>query len=331
MAFRDPVIVRRSRRRRRLVLLSILGLVVFVLVLALRYQSERRQTIEYLNAASAIVEEHEEMSLLLADLFESLGESDREEILTRLDGLSRQAAGVDGRVEELVVTPVVAEAHGRLVVAHGAWKAAIDSSGPVIVQVLDAIDDARNGDRQLQATFVQLLVGDRAYADLLTTLAEIDVEFDAFPEFAYVGPDRTTLYDAALIGSRLRALTELVETHDVSVTVALDPEPAGEDGDTLVVPNTGSFSVLVVVSNNSNVVEAGIEVLLQLLPDGGEPITVGELVPSLQPGESVSVDFRELQIVAGVAYDLLVTATVPEDIAPENNSAGLTFSINADT
>ena len=330
MAFRDPVMVRRSRRRRRLVVLSILAVVVFVLVLALRYQSERRQTIDYLNAASAIAEEHEEMSLLLADLFESLGESDREEILTRLDGLSRQAAVVDARVDELVVTPVVAEAHGRLVVAHSAWKAAIDSSGPVIVQVLDAVDDERNGDRQLQATFVQLLVGDRAYADLLTTLREIDVEFDAFPEFAYVGPERTTLYDAALIGSRLRALTELVETHDVGVTIALDPEPAGEDGDTLIVPNTGSFSVLVVVSNNSNVQESGIEVLLQLLPEEGEPITVSELVPALEPGESVSVDFRELQIVAGVAYDLLVTASVPEDIAPENNSAGLTFAINAD-
>lgn len=331
MAFRDPVIVRRSRRRRRLVVLSLLGLVVVVLVLALRYQSERRQTLDYLSAARGIAEEHEEMSLLLADLFGRLGETDREEILTRLDGLSRQVAAVDATVEELVVTPAVAEAHGRLVVAHGAWKAAIDSSAPVIVQVLDAIDDERNGDRQLQATFVQLLVGDRAYADLLTTLGDIDLEFDPFPVFAYVGPERTTLYDAALIGSRLRALTELVETHDVAVTVALDPEPAGEREGTLLVPNTGSFSVLVVVSNGSNVQETGIEVLLQLLPAEGDPINVTELVPALDPGESVSVDFRELQIVAGVEYELLVAATVPEDTAPDNNSVALSFSINADT
>jgi hypothetical protein len=331
MAFRDPVIVRRSRRRRRLVVLSLLGVVVVVFVLALRYQSEQRQTIEYLNAASAIAEDHEEMSLLLADLFGRLGDSDREEILTRLDGLSRQALEVDAMVEELTVTPTVAVVHGRLVVAHGAWKSAIDSSGPVIVQVLDAVDDERNADRQLQATFVQLLVGDRAYADMLTTLEEIDAEFDPFPEFAYVGPERTTLYDAALIGSRLRAVTDLVETHDVAVTVALDPEPAGDSDGTLLVPNTGSFSVLVVVSNNSNVQEAGIEVLLQLLTAEGEPITVGELVPALEPGESVSVDFRELQVVAGVDYELLVAATVADDIAPENNSAGLTFSINADT
>ena len=70
---------------------------------------------------------------------------------------------------------------------------------------------------------------------------------------------------------------------------------------------------------------------MQLLPTEGEPITVSELVPALEPGESVSVDFRELQVVAGVDYELLVAATVAEDIAPENNSAGLTFSINADT
>jgi hypothetical protein len=331
MAFRDPVLVRRSRRRRRLIVLVVLAAIVAVLALAIRYQSERRQTLDYLSAARSIAEEHEEMSLLLADLFGKLGEVEREEVLTRLDGLSTQVADVDDRVEELVVTGVVAEVNGQLGVAHRAWKTAIDSSGPVIVQVLDAPDDERNGDRQLQATFVQLLVGDQAYADLLTTLRDIDVDFDPFPEFAYVGADRSTLYDAAVIGSRLRALTDLIESHDVAITIALDPEPAGETDGTQRVPNNGQFSVLVVVSNNSNVQETGIEVLLQMLSEEGEPITVSELVPSLEPGESVSVDFRRLEVVVGVAYDLLVTATVAEDSVPDNNSAELTFAINSDS
>lgn len=271
------------------------------------------------------------MSVLLADLFANLGISEREEILTRLETLSSQAAEIDDRVEELVVTNPVAEANGQLVVAHRAWKSAVDSAGPVIVQVLDAVDDERNADRRLQATFVQLLVGDQAYADLLTTLQDVDADFDPFPEFAYVGSDRTSLYDAELVGDQLRALTKLVETHDVSIAVALDPEPAGEVDGVQQVPNNGSFQVLVVVSNNSNVQEAGIEVLLQMRPEEGEPITVSELVPSLDPGESVSVDFRELQVVVGVAYEVLVAATVAEDSEPGNNSRELVFSINNDS
>ncbi len=331
MAFRDPVLIRRSRRRRRLVVLIVLAVIVAVLALAFRYQSERRQTIEFLNEARSIVEEHQEMSLLLADLFDTLGESEREEILTRLASLSEQAAAIDVRVDELLVTDPVAEANGQLVVAHRSWKSAVDSAGPVIVQVLDAVDDERNADRRLQATFVQLLVGDQAYADLLTTLREVDADFAPFPEFAYVGAERTTLYDAALVGDQLRALTRLVETHDVAITVALDPEPAGESDGVQLVPNNGTFSVLVVVSNNSNVQEAGIEVVLQMRPEEGEPITVSELVPSLDPGESVSVDFRELEIVVGVTYEVLVAATVAEDSDPGNNSTRLVCAINSDS
>ena len=331
MAFRDPVLIRRARRRRRLILLTFLASIVAVLALAFRYQSERRQTIDYLNEAGSIAEQHQEMSLLLADLFSALGEADREDILARLDSLSEQAGQVDLRIDALVVTPTVAVANGQLRVAHSAWKTAIDSAAPVIVVVLDAPDDKRNGDRGLQAMFVQLLVGDRAYADLLATLVGLDADFELFPDFDYVGPERQTLYDAAVVGDRLRAVLELVESHDIAITASLDPEAADERGDIAVVPNTGSFSVLVVVSNNGNVQESAIEVVMQLIPESGESATFSELVPSLDPGGSVSVDFRELEIVVGLTYELRLTATVAQDEDLDNNTTQLTFVINSDS
>lgn len=306
-------------------------MVVAVVALAFRYQSDRRQTIDYLNEASAIAAEHQQMSLLMAELFMQLGGADREDVLTRLDLLSAQASVVQTRVDALVVTPAVGEVNGYLRVATGSWQAAIDNAGPTILHVLDQPEDVRNGDRRLQAVFTRLLVGDQAYNDLLTTVVEMDLESAEFPVFAYVGLERETLYDAESVGQRLRSLRSLVESHDVALTATLDPEPTGERDGVAVLPNTGPLSVLAVLSNNGNVQETGIEVRLTLRTSGEEPIVLTHLEASLDPGQSVAVDFSQIDITPGVAYDMIVTATVAVDETPSNNAVQLVFQLNTDS
>ena len=73
MAYSDFAPPRRSRRRRYIAVAVIVVIVIGVLVLAVRYRTERRESINYLATAQGVAAEHSEMAERLGSLLQGLG------------------------------------------------------------------------------------------------------------------------------------------------------------------------------------------------------------------------------------------------------------------
>ena len=62
MAYSDFSPPRRSRRRRNVVILIILAIIFGVLMLAVRYRTERRESIDYMTTVEEVALQHGDMS-----------------------------------------------------------------------------------------------------------------------------------------------------------------------------------------------------------------------------------------------------------------------------
>ncbi|MDJ0961355.1 MAG: hypothetical protein QNJ88_11895 [Acidimicrobiia bacterium] len=312
----------------------ILATLAGVIALAVRYRTDRRVAVDYLDAAKLIADDEQLLSAGLGEVFIGVGDLERQEILDRVEELASTSADVRDALAELETTAAVAEAHGFLTVAVGAWDDAFATMGDAIVEVLDG-PDVQTGDAALRAAFDLLRIGDRAFFGFTEAVARIeaDVMPPEYPAVAFAGGDRSALYDSVAIASRLRNIVKLEGDHDVSIIVTIDPEPLVQEGSIPIVPNAEQFIVNLVVSNEGNLLENRITVSLEGDPQSAdvEMIDLQQLVPSLEAGSSTTVTFDVSDLVVpGELYELRARAIIPEDETPDNNSWSLVLVRNAE-
>jgi hypothetical protein len=333
MAYPPLAASRRPRRRRAtFVILVLLGLAVAVIFLAVRYRTERRDSVDYLAAAKEVSDRHANLAGSLAELFTNLGEMERPDILERLTDLSDESATTRVLLASETVTAAVGEANGFFLVALTSWDRALDALDDAVVEVIDGDPDGRAGDAMLAEAFDDLRVGDRAYDLFRDEVRRLDQDLVTwtYADFGYTADDRDVLYDSVVVAGHLRTTLRFVENLDVSIRATTDPEPLGADGGVRIVPDSESFSVQAVVTNEGNVAAELITVTLELAAAGSSsPEQRSEIVAILEPGEATTVQFADLPLEPGVAYELQVSAVVGDDDAPENNTWGLIFVRNA--
>ena len=331
MAYPPLAASRRPRRRATVAILLIVAMVAGIIALAVRFRTERRDSIDYLALVKEITEDHLVMSSSLADLFTSLGDLERPDIMDRLAGLDAEASALRAQLDGVTVTAAVGEANGFFIVALDSWGGALEGLSGAIPEVLDAEDDGRTGDALVAIAFADLRVGDRAYEGFRDAVDRIEADLVTreYPEFGYASGDRLLLYDASIIAERLRVTLRFEENRDISVLATTDPEPLGSDNGTLVIPFTDSFAVQVVVTNEGNVTADLITVALVLEAGIGESVEERtEMVPTLEPDEATTVEFAGLTVLPGQVYKLQVTAQFSDDDVPDNNVWELVFIRN---
>ena len=331
MAFPSTTLGRRSRRRRRLVLAVIVAVIFGLLALAVRYRTEDRDISAYLATAQDVANDQVQLAADLSDLIVGLGDSERYDLIERLESLSARAAQLHAEVGEAPVARPIAEAHGFLMVATSSWRDALDGFDNAFLEILDKPDDP-NGDAILLSSFQLLRIGDRAYAEFLISLDEMEGDMTSadYPEVTYVGRQREALYDAGTIGDRLRIIRNLAQTHDVSVTASIAPNPVSGAGAVPVVPVTDVVMVQAVVGNEGNLPEESIVVTLTLAAAGrsGEGATLTETIEFLDPGEATTIDFDAIAVEPGGLYELVVATNVAEDADLENSEFSTVFFVN---
>ena len=334
MAYAPPALRRRTRRRRTLAIVLILATLGGVVALAVRYRTDRRFAVGYIDAAKAIVDQETLLAAGLGDVFLGVGTLERQDILERLAELAASSAQLRTTLGDLELTGSVAEIHGFLTVAVGAWDDAMARMDEAVVEVLDGPDD-QTGDAMLRSAFNDLRVGDRAYFGFKVAMMELetDIVTQEFRDLEFAGGERAALFDASVLAGRLRAVLKLEGDHDISIIATIDPEPLVQQGSVPIVPNADMFIVSLVVSNAGNLVEERILVSLEGNPQSSDvdPIALQSIVPFLDPGASTSVifDLSDL-IVPGELYELRAGAEIAEDDNQANNSWSLVLIRNAE-
>ena len=331
MAYPPPAASRRPRRRATAVFLLLLAVTLGVVALAVRFRTERRDAIDYLAVAKEIADDEIAMASSLSDLLKSLDDLDRPDILNRLAALEVEAGDLLQMLEETTVTAAVGEVNGFFVVALTSWNSAVAGLDDAIVEILDGEGDGRLGDSMLAGAFADLRVGDRAYSRFREAVRLLDAELRApeYPEFSYVDREVEVLYDATVISDRLRATLRFVENRDISVRATTDPEPLGSANGVPVVPDSETFIVQVVITNEGNVAAESIMVSASVVPFAGTTSDDrSEMVDLLTPGEATTVVFAGFVLASGEGYRLRVEATVADDDVPDNNVWELDFIRN---
>ena len=336
MAYSDFGPPRRSRRRRNVVVLILVLAVVGVLVLAVRYRTERRESIDYLAAAEEVALQHAEMADELGALFQGLGQEERPAVALRLESLSVDALSATNQLADLVVTRPVAETSGLMAVAVGAWGDGVAAVEAAIVSILDAEEGDLSADEQLRAAFDMLRLGDRAYELVVASTEDLDPEIVpmAFPIVRYTTGDFSTLYDAQVIAERLRRIDGLSEQRDVAISALTIPKPVSEGaGGIWAIPASDDLALEVTVSNTGNVIteKVTITVTLQRVAGNEDPIEFSQLIPAIEPLASEVRLFENLDAEPGVVYNITAVATIEGDGDPtEDNTFTLVFERNAE-
>ena len=331
MAYPPLATSRRPRRRVTVVALLVVAVTIGLVALAVRFRTERRDAIDYLAAAKQLADDQVPMSGSLSDLLGSLDDLERPDILGRVSGLDQEFQDLAALLDAVIVTAAMGEVNGFFVVAVSSWGAALGALDVAIVEVLDGVDDGRAGELMLAEAFADLRVGDRAYERFRAAVDELDPELRApeFPDVAYVVGQQPLLYDAKVIANRLRATLRFEENRDVSVRATTDPEPLGSADGVPVVPDSESFAVQVVVTNEGNVAADLITVSFTLTQVGGEGFEErSEIVAMLDAGGATTVLFGDIMLEPGAGYRLRIAADIAHDDVPDNNVWELDFIRN---
>jgi len=335
MAYSDFSPPRRSRRRRNIVILIVLAIIVGVLWLAVRYRTERRETMDYLEVAEEIATEHVTLSEQLGALLQGMAAEDRPAMELRLETLAADASDAVDVLDEQVVSRPVAEIAGLMSVAVESWADGLAMLKSSMLGILDAEDGDVSADEDLATAFELIRLGDRAYLEAVARVADLEPDLVPvpFPEVSYAGGPYRPLYDYGLVADRLRRYGGLAERVDVALTANTVPAPVSETtGGIWTIPSSDSLSLEVTVSNTGNVVveQVSILVTLQKVGTAEEFPPLGQLIPGIEPGESEVRLFENLEIASGEVYSITATATVEGENNTEDNTFNLVFERNAE-
>ncbi len=326
----------RGRRRRRLLLIAVtIVLVVAAIVLLVSRQTEERGTTEFFAAADEASNLHAEASALLTDTLEEVGPLlSRQEVTRRLSEVVATAREGDALLDVEVPT-VIGAAYGSLASASAAWVSGTEEVERVLMGIMDGVI-VNAAEVELQRAIDILRVGDVGYELFLDQVASLpeDVVAPSFEVVAYAAPDPDDpgTFDALGLTLRIQGAYNLSPRHDVTVIGSIDPPPVGDRGGIPLVPFSDVLTVNAVVSNLGNEEESAVSVVLDLLDvDTGAASSFPQQVETLAAGASTTVAFSDLGVVPGGLYQATLSVTIPDDVAPDNDTWTMTFIWNGES
>ena len=325
---------RYARRRRRIGVLLLVTTIVGLMVAAIWVRSEAREESAYLDLARSVADEELAAGTSLADLLAGLGGLERPEALDRIAALQVTTTAATTSLAGATVPASLGEVHGYLTVAAGSWKEGLDTLEEGVLSILDEAENP-TGQALIAAAMATMRVGDRAYLGFTEALGRLEagtVTRD-YPAVAFVEGGAGTLYDPAMLATRLRAFAALSERHDIAVTATVQPVPVGQRNEIPVVPLSEDFVVNAVVSNVGNLPEADLEVRLELatIGSGLAAQVFDRSVGSLEPGTSSTISYADLPVEPGVIYEVVVTVRVADDADPANDRWSFVFLRNEES
>ena len=323
---------RRQRRRRWPMIVLTLLLVVVAIAFLVSRETEQRGTVEFFAAADEASLIHAEAATKLGSTLAQLGPAlSRQEVTRRLEEATISAAEADALLD-IDAPPSVGNLYGHLTVASHSWAQGSSEVERVVLGMMDG-DIVQGGEQQLEAALDLLRVGDTAYALFLEGVDGFDgdVVVPSFERIAYIDTETfdPLAFDAQSLALRIGAAYNLAPQHDLSVSGSTDPTPVGDREGVPLVPFSDSLVLNIIVSNAGNEDESAIPVEVSVLDvDTGSVTTDRATIDQLAAGASTTVTFAELPFAPGGLFQVTASATIPNDMNPENDMWTLTFIWN---
>ena len=324
MAYTQPLGRRRKKRR--------LGFTVVLLVIAggaiagiVWLRNEQQRLSDYLDIAREVSTTYDTVASDIHGIVVDIDEMDRPFLVDRLD--DAVVIATDANATLLAADPPskAGAVNGAAEIATQAW-----TDGLVLMRdaVLVLLDDPENLDAldRLNSGFIEFQVGDRAYRRVQRRLVLLgdDVTLP-YPDVRFVPEGEKPLYDAAVMGRRIKELVVELRTRiDVAVSsVRFDPEPAGDDDGVPVIPFSETFAVQVTISNRGNEPTSNLAVTMLLVRaeegTAADPLQFDQTILLLEAAESTVLTFSDLELEPGSFYEIIVQVELPEDEEPESN------------
>ncbi len=253
-------------------------------------------------AIDQLVPSFQALILQLRDTDRILLDDTVDEVVATIDGVRVTIAEMTPP-EEAADVPVVFE------LATDAWVRCLEDFRTALLRAAD--DPAPLGvENEVIDAFVELRVGDVLYGQMVDRLAAADIpppvgpipSITFFPRtFPIAGTAATVVAFAAADGSplELRAVLGIEQ-------VTTDPAWIVDVTDALVIENTASIIVKVVVSNTGNTDSAATTVGVELASNDG--VVQGRVLdlPVLTPQSTTTLATDLLEVTPGALYQLLV-------------------------
>ncbi len=324
-----PPTVRRRRRRRLLWTLVAVSVLVLIAVLVVQLRTDRRRVGDYLEVAHATAQTYKELAIDVELIVTDLEGQERPTVLATLEGAVAAAAETDRRLAEAVPPSGSGAVGGFMAAASASWKDSLALFESTLAQLLDDPQDRARA-AQLDAVFLDMRVGDRAYVRFLEAVGQLDddlVRFD-FPDVAFVPGRSAIVYDGELLSDRILAMAELSARHDLAVAdISFLPQPVGDDQGVPVIPAGEGLEAQVTVINRGNEPEAAIvfELVLLKLEGGSSVASETREIEVLEPGQAQTLSFDQLPVEQGVMYELIARAPLAEDADAASNELRKVF------
>ncbi len=324
-----PPTVRRRRRRRLLWTLAVGAVLVLIAVLVVQLRTDRRRVGDYLEVASLAAQTYKELATDVEAIVTDLEGQERPTVLATLEEAVASAAEVDRQLAEAEAPSASGSVSGYMAAASASWKDALALFESTLSELLDDPEDRARA-ALLDEVFLDMRVGDRAYARFLAAVDLLDEELVTidFPEISFVEEGTEIVYDGELLAGRILAMAELSARHDVAVAdISFLPQPVGDDQGVPVVPAGEGLEAQVTVINRGNEPEAAIafELLLLRLDGNASVATEARQIESLEPGQAQTLSFTELPVEQGVMYELVARALVADDADAASNELRKVF------
>lgn len=324
---------RRSRRRRTILLITTLVVVVLA-ALVLRFVSQRQAVNEYLDAAREVAFTYEGLGVRANTLVANLEQADRSSLLEVLTNTATEADEASVTYHAFEVPGDARVQDGFLSVAVESWRTGLVGFDEGVKAVLEDPSDPI-GIQNLEASFLNFRVGDRAYLLFLESIPDLDDNTEArpYPLVEFLPLELEGRFDAPLIAERLAALEDLVAQHDVALSdLAFDPVPTGEREGSILIPFSERLDLSIFVVNRGNEPETDVTVGLRLIE--GTDVVVderSETIVELQPGEAIAIAFIDLAVRPGQFYEAVLTVDLEIDDDPTSNRLSQVFFRNDST
>ncbi len=238
-----------------------------------------------------------------------LGETDRILLDDTIDEVVATLDDVRTTISEMTPPEQAADVPVVFELATGAWARGLEGFRTALLKAAD--DPAPLGvESEVIDAFVELRVGDVLYGQMVDRLAAADIPppvgpmppITFFPRtFPIAGTASTVVAFAAADGSplELRAVLGIEQ-------VTTDPAWIVDVTDALVVENTSSILVKVVVSNTGNTESLATTVGVELASNDGVVQSRVLDVPVLAPQSTTTLSTDALEVTPGALYQLLV-------------------------
>ncbi|HLT97641.1 MAG TPA: hypothetical protein VK070_12730 [Acidimicrobiia bacterium] len=298
------------RRRRRIIWPLIITFVVAVGVLVATAGGDARSTIAHLEEVQTTALQISRAGSALRGLVGDLSRVDRSEFDSVLSGVTQ---ALDGAEEVANREPPDQELLGAMSLyrlAVESWRTGIDGFREAALRAADDPTDESVVD-DIASAVVSVRAGDALYQALLVEFAREDVPSPVaeMPSVQLLPVDAPITVLAPAWVSAIRSETSglpmrpSIRIEQVSTT----PEWVQSSGGGLVVPAVAeTIDLMVVIGNSGNTVTEPATVTLTFQGQGLEPVTQEQTVDAIQAGANTTVGFRDLEVVPGTFYELIV-------------------------